>query len=184
MSKKRKGGAGDQLTGGTGDVNPQFMSAHVAQTVANTFVQTSIAIPLDRFKANGGKVGAIEILKVFFFMNEVTPATVANNQYYQAWITTTPFTTAPTNYDPHVVATWTETQQFVTSGGTAISSPDIVDVTDGAGHGVIIAVDTIYFSFFTQSTGGMNGTCSVRIMYRFKNIGLPEYIGIVQSQNQ
>lgn len=62
-------------------------------------------------------------------------------------------------------------------------------MTDGAGHGVLVATDNIYLTLQTalssvigSSVGGIQGFGEAAILYRFKEVGLAEYIGIVQSQ--
>lgn len=66
---------------------------------------------------------------------------------------------------------------------------DIHDLTDGAGHGVLIATDNIWLTAFINgavpdigTTAALNVFCE--ILYRFKKVTLQEYIGIVQSQQQ
>lgn len=67
-------------------------------------------------------------------------------------------------------------------------SPNVHDLTDGAGHGVLIATDNIYLSMTLLSAsidGGSytsNGQARADLLYRFKDVTLTEYIGIVQSQ--
>jgi len=71
-----------------------------------------------------------------------------------------------------------------TAGGTAWTTetePYHDDLTDGAGHGVLVATDQIYCQISSSSTGAAQ-TCAGKIWYRWKNVGLAEYIGIVQSQ--
>ena len=55
------------------------------------------------------------------------------------------------------------------------------DITDGAGHGFLVATDQIYMQVFTN---GATATATVRVkmLYRWKNVSLAEYIGIVQGQ--
>lgn len=55
------------------------------------------------------------------------------------------------------------------------------DLTDGAGHGVLIATDSIYCNLQSVVTGILNDVV-VKIGYRWKEVALVEYIGIVQSQ--
>lgn len=70
-------------------------------------------------------------------------------------------------------------------------SVDVHDLTDGAGHGILVATDNIFVScsisvgsvFVTQADAA-TGAASCNILYRFKEIALAEYIGIVQSQQQ
>jgi len=59
--------------------------------------------------------------------------------------------------------------------------PDLFDYTDGAGHGMLIATDQIFVLLQSANTTQQN-TAECRILYRWKNIGLQEYVGIVQSQ--
>lgn len=55
------------------------------------------------------------------------------------------------------------------------------DLTDGAGHGILIATDQIFVQMKSQATGTAN-SAYIKLCYRWKNVGLSEYIGIVQSQ--
>jgi len=55
------------------------------------------------------------------------------------------------------------------------------DLTDGAGHGILVATDT--FQVAIQSQGYVAAQVyGFKILYRMKTVGLVEYIGIVQSQ--
>ncbi len=57
----------------------------------------------------------------------------------------------------------------------------VVDLTDDTGHGVLVATDNIFIQCFSSSA--LNPiTASARLFYRWKNVSLAEYIGIVQSQ--
>lgn len=181
MSKRSKG---ESLTGGTGDVNPQYINAATpAQTSNNTFVQTQITVPLDRFRQGLNKIGAIEILKCYFYLLANGYPAAANNLQIDMFLTTISNTASPSAADTHVVAFIRVVDQLLTSGTIRNQQPYTVDVTDGAGHGLICAVDSLFFGIQTanwaQNTQGF-----LKILYRYKNVGLTEYIGIVQSQNQ
>lgn len=56
------------------------------------------------------------------------------------------------------------------------------DLTDGAGHGYLVATDSI-FARLSSTLTGLTNTADVRLLYRFKEVPLAEYIGIVQSQS-
>jgi hypothetical protein len=76
-----------------------------------------------------------------------------------------------------------ETQGAWTVAGSYAMTADhvrVFDCTDGAGHGVLVATDTLY----CQLAGGASWATSfnAKILYRLKNVSLAEYIGIVQSQ--
>jgi hypothetical protein len=59
--------------------------------------------------------------------------------------------------------------------------PLVLDVTDGAGHGVLIATDSIYAQVNSANTATTN-TVYFKLLYRFKEVNIIEYVGIVQSQ--
>ena len=59
--------------------------------------------------------------------------------------------------------------------------PYVDDLTDGAGHGYLVATDQIYLQISSSNTGATN-YCNGKLYYRWKNVNLQEYIGIVQSQ--
>lgn len=70
-------------------------------------------------------------------------------------------------------------------------SVEFHDLTDGAGHGILVATDNIYLSVQTSLTAyngssadEIIGFCFADLIYRFKEVKLQEYIGIVQSQQQ
>jgi len=60
----------------------------------------------------------------------------------------------------------------------------VMDLTDGAGHGVLYANPTITLSTTQQSSTTLawaNFNIVVRLLYRYKKVGLTEYIGLVQA---
>ena len=183
MSKKRRGGA-DSLTGGTYDVNPQYMNATVTQSAANTFTQVQMTMPLDRFRLTSSRVGAIEILKVYFYLGITQYTAVTNNQQLTLALTTISHSARTLPNDPTIIAQYDYVQTFTTSGVVMNVWPYVIDLTDGAGHGMICAVDSLYFSVWTANWATSTNNAYVKILYRYKNIGLPEYVGIVQSQQQ
>ena len=52
--------------------------------------------------------------------------------------------------------------------------------SDGAGHGILVATDSLFFR--VKSTNVRSNIADFRVYYRFKEVALAEYIGIVQSQ--
>lgn len=55
------------------------------------------------------------------------------------------------------------------------------NLTDGAGHGYLVATDYIFAQVGSQNTNAAQFV-DIKILYRWKNVGLQEYIGIVQGQ--
>jgi hypothetical protein len=176
------------LTGGTGDVNPQILYFQGTQPLPDGIIVLTIPIP--RVFQGGGSRRAtiIEILKCWFWSDPSFNLNQAGAQTFTAFAQlATKAHTAITVGDPTIFADvrWANSiyQPAVTQALArgARENPQTIDFTDGAGHGLLIATDNIYF--VGDTTGATNNvTFEVRILYRFKQVGLEEYIGIVQSQ--
>jgi hypothetical protein len=166
------------------DKKPQYINDFVIMSGANTFTQKTINLPINPAatvsgKGNAAKVRVMEFLKVFFDMLPDTLAEDASMNMQLAWKTQIALIapTAPQDY----IALVKQDFQLVTSGGIVLVSPIIVDLTDGAGNGILVAVPQIYLGMITAGQGAaING--SVKILYRYVDVDLTEYIGIVQSQ--
>lgn len=167
-----------ELTGGTGDVNPQILSATGSQSAADTFTTVEIPLPIPRPAARKGKSIVMEILGVKYQLGDlVVPA---------GQINITPFlatsSSASTIGDPTTFSWISRDGLFSTAIGFAYSSRKFDDnLSDGAGHGFLVATDSIFLSISSALTGAINRV-NVKIHYRFKEITLEEYIGIVQGQ--
>lgn len=179
------------LTGGTGDVSPQIFTLPVNQlTTVNTYRQIQVPLPVNRFAESSGKVVIIELLKVLFNMPEADAANTAggNSMIAACQISTSSLVAYDPN-DPKVV-TYSETtfRGAFTAAGTFMSirqDPTVIDLTDGAGHGILIATDNIFFAGITAGFAAAppaNPAFGAKLIYRFKRVGLQEYIGIAQSQ--
>lgn len=175
------------LTGGTGDVNPQFFSAQIAQVSNDSTVTNAYHSPVNRLAVKGNKKAVMEVLKIYCnFSPSVTAVTGVNTRRQVLIFGTRDYgTTAVTLAEPTSFgfAEYDWINAF-TAGGSFWDVQDsfsIWDCTDGAGHGILVATDYFYVQFRTAGTGDAN-TAWFKILYRFKNVSLQEYIGIVQSQ--
>lgn len=174
----------DTLTGGTKDVNPQFMHVTLTGTAASGSVDTKeINMPIIRLpRANRTQI--VEILKVFFWL---TPdATAAGNvlvtQIVQ--LLTSDSTAVRTPDDSTVICSSEVYSQDTTIAGNKLFHPImplVHDLTDGAGHGVLVGADKLYLLAYKLNNGVALVT-ECKILYRLKAVPLSEYIGIVQSQ--
>ena len=185
MSKKRPG---ESLTGGTGDVNPQFLHGQVVQTGADATTTTTFAMPIMKVQSGGSHATIIELLKVFVDFPTFPGAAAAQAVMDMSLdFTTISFGTTAINFnEPNLFARAAlEAHNSFTAAGSMYSGPYpgvvAVDVTDGAGHGILIATDNIFAQARSTATGNTN-TIRFKLLYRFKKVGLLEYIGIVQSQ--
>lgn len=174
------------LTGGTGDVNPQWLTAQVEQTVVNTLVQIRVQLPIQRLP-NKSSAQVIEILQVWlehapFFLNNTSTQRISEILVStKAAVDSADFTVNA----PQTIANSALSQNtsFTTSGQGAYvhNLVDRIDTTDGAGHGILVATDAITLAM-QRTNDNVPSSAGLRIIYRFKNVPVQEYIGIVQSQ--
>lgn len=183
---KRKGNGKDQLTGGSEDVNPQYMTFSISMSAANTYTEQAIATPVPRNKVSGNNVTVMEILKVFFDLSEADANPAAGGSVITESVQLT--TRSQANFNSATAAVFAFCQKQIRGAFTAAGSygmqyydPYVWDCTDGAGHGVIVATDNIYIGMTSAGFVAL-ATCNVKLLYRMKDVTLPEYIGIVQSQ--
>ncbi len=182
MSKKR---AGESLTGGTGDVNPQQFIMRVVQSAPDTYTQQLFPLPIQRLNSKG-KAMVMEVLRIFFFATGVPVAIAAQViGTIRVHVTTSAFATEPGPDNPRLVMRYEkEFQNAFTAAGSFVYDsfePFMIDMTDGAGHGFLIGTDNLFLAVSSASTSVAN-VATARILYRWKDVGLSEYIGIVQSQ--
>jgi len=186
MSKRRR--TNGSLTGGTGDVNPQFFNIVMVQTAANVLNEAAFNTPIVRLPGPSGKVTIMELLKVYWMAVGWSPALVAQlNQSQYISLASVPMGVISIAHlaEPNVVTQMNiHTINSFTAGGSMISFQNhllSVDLTDGAGHGVLFAGDRIYMQISSANMVGAK-EFAVKILYRFKTVSLAEYVGIVQSQ--
>lgn len=83
--------------------------------------------------------------------------------------------------DPTVIA-YLQRNIPISSNGPVIE-PNFFPLNDGAGHGLLVATDNIYLSYVVQGVLPSSPLAFIaRMLYRFKEVGISEYVGIVQSQ--
>jgi len=181
-----------QLTGGTGDVNPQFLSASVLQTGTDSTNVFPLTTPIVRVgQDRSGTATIMEFLKVFFTLPEVKvdqggAVSVSAAEISILTASPSPTTTVVPAGSSKVLcnARYTNKHAF-TAAGTGLlgqtSMPHVIDLTDGAGHGVLVGTDVVFIQVATEGQTSAK-PFEVKILYRFKTVALAEYIGIVQSQ--
>lgn len=171
----------DQLTGGSNDVNPQYIHNSVSQTLADTNSTQQITLPIDRLGFGGNRIGVVEVLAVFFdWRNPLSAATAVN---LTAALTTKSFAATKVLFnEPTCFAYMHLFSTLTTTGGTLVDMPMRYDCTDDSGHGIVVATDAIFLNISSLATGQAN-IVDVKIEYRYKNVTTVEYIGVVQSQS-
>lgn len=180
----------DTLTGGTGDVNPQIQTLNctpAANAWGQCFFNTTV-----NGTVNGGSSSCnqmtrvLEVLKVQFDLPVDNVATLGIKSAV-AQLSTRSFA-GYSNADPHVFCfAQFDANIFQTAPPEAFAHvsqrPIVLDLTDGDGHGILVATPTIYFGVQNFGySGAYTPTYVAKIFYRFKNVNLIEYVGMVQSQ--
>lgn len=179
---KRKG---DQLTGGSGDVNPQILTIQAIQPAADITIVKQQPLPIPRFPTSPGKNLVVELLGVdyYHYANNIN-AGGANQNLITITTAPTVFPSLPAAIlDPRNIDAWFRilVAPAVITDTYNVETENYQDLTDSAGHGILVASDNIYVGVYSNATFGTNGYI-VKLFYRWKEVTLTEYIGIVQSQ--
>ena len=187
MAKRLRGGS---ATGGTGDLKPQILTIDIALNAIDDITVGSVTLPAIRFGPTQTKATITEILKVWFYnnMQDQADTTTFNGSVLATTnlgrITGTTATTATYAADvanTRAVASAAWAQVLSTNGGFVQAFPQVVDLTDQNGNGVLVAVDELFL--VGSNVGGTTaGRFTAKILYRLVNVGVTEYVGILQSQ--
>lgn len=180
----------EHLTGGTGDVNPQFYTGVINKDAGDDLKTSAFISPGSKSIFGIGKAGAtvMELLKIYVIHPdfEVDTAAIKHQARRLVFCTSDPGVESLELGAPSVIAQFGD---VLRSAFTATQSSHlycdnvhIQDFTDNFGHGVLVATDYIYVSAVTSAMENATKH-QFKILYRFKNVGLTEYIGIVQSQS-
>ena len=188
MAKRRR--MGDSLTGGSGDVNPQTMQFVLNPALTGGVQEWDIVTPYSRLPRSGNKVTIMEILKIRYEMPDCIPAPggATFTGYLHLWVATRSVIShagsigQPGSIDNYRLAV--DVPTAVLFGGPVLQEKTVThDLTDGAGHGILVATDSIILGGGGHASLWIAGTgAAISILYRFKHVTLEEYIGIVQSQ--
>lgn len=130
----------------------------------------------------------MELLKVFYALDEPTTIAAAaeTTKLVRTILTTKNWGTTSVGFDDGSVVseyTYQVIGAFTAAGTYArnTAQPFVQDLTDGAGHGVLIATDSINIQMNSSGTS-LTNVCRIKLLYRWKDVAIEEYVGIVQSQ--
>ena len=169
------------MAGRRKDIFPQFMSFSVAQAADNVYRDDRIQLPVAR-TPGAAKITVIEVLSVSVDF-EAPQALAADGQNFQAFLSfRSNGAVKPQFSDPNLWFQYRTEFQVVTSGGVTVQLPWTFRYDTGGGRGFLIATDSIFAG--TQNlTGAATTRAHFKVLYRFVQVGLQEYIGIVQQQS-
>ncbi len=187
---KRRRTSGGSVTGGTGDIKPQILTVSTSATAgADDYAVSQVNLPVPRFGTMKTKATVFEVLRIDYYigMIDATDTQIVSAAYMstQALRTQNDTCTAATLnadvLDPVVFGFVMWANAITTSGGIVKKFPVSYDFTDQNGNGIIIATDRLFFHVGSVANTNVS-TQTAKILYRLVNIGITEYVGIVQSQ--
>jgi hypothetical protein len=163
------------------------MIIQCTQSAADVATVVTQALPISRVPQKGGKATVMEILAIDWTRDTVlvgaeslTYCTLSTANNVQA--ITAADTSAP-SLNPTIVDSYMErSAEFTAVGIEYRIYPVKHQMNDGAGHGILVATDNLYLTVQSDNSGEVQ-KFTAKIFYRFKNVTLTEYIGIVQSQS-
>ncbi len=189
MPAKRARTSGGSVTGGTGDIKPQFVTS-TTPIPAGAADYSIVEIIVPRIVLNQpGDATVMEILRVDYYLGTRNMADVATTEW--GFLTTvasratdetsTLATLSADLNNPSNFAFAAYATGFSTNGGFSRTYPISIDMNDGNGNGYLIGTNRIFFI-----TGNVDGAAAsegtVKIMYRMSNVTIVEYVGMVADQ--
>jgi len=190
MKRGRKSSGGSD-TGGTGDIKPQFMTmAGAVAGAVDDYRVDVFQIPVVRPRGKNESATIMEMLSLDWYLSVenigdaafTEAAFLTQNTARTSGDTATVGSFAADVGDPRTLGMVILNQTLTTSGSMSQVYPIHVDLTDSNGNGILWGNDTI-----TMVSGAVaNATAGAticKLKYRWVNVGLVEFLGIVQSQS-
>lgn len=184
----------DSLTGGTGDVSPQtYVIKGNFSALGGGIRGSSIGspLPIPRYSAGIDKAIVMEILSTEFqVVDPPNVITTASGDFYKVALSLTTNPNVPGSMEELVgdgrsisILRRTAINNGIVADNMQFDLEEYDDLTDQAGHGILVATDNIYLATYSTVLGyNWVSDFYCKILYRMKEVKLAEYIGIVQSQ--
>jgi len=184
MAKRRRNNNNGRI-----DVFPNFLTGAVLQTGNDVFTTVLVNTPIPRIQTtrSGQRATVMELLWTEMLFPQT--ALNADGAAIAAVFTigTTPTTVLPFN-NPRVFVEQRLDIDLATAGASGIGitmlvQPYIYNMQSTDGHGFLLAAESFHVSLFSAATNAIN-KLEWRMYYRFIDIPLSEFIGLVQSTQQ
>lgn len=181
--------SGGSLTGGTGDVKPQWLTVIVtAPGGASDYSVVEFTVPrIIMAAANTAQI--MEILRVDWYMgisnlgdnDVIILGYLSTRPIRQTGDATTLLALSADLQNSTVMAAALSSEVETTTGALHREMPQSVSMNDGNGNGTLVATSSM-FATVGQFSDAAPSAATVKILYRMVNVGITEYVGIVQSQ--
>jgi hypothetical protein len=167
----------------TTDAFPNYLSGQITQTGTNVFTSLSVALPLPRFRTAGRRATIIELLWVEASAIPVTVNLDGNATVISFGMN---LAGAPAEFirvsDPLCIFSWELEGHFSGAAGAAIAQSQFKkNLQSAEGFGYLVAADSVHV-YVNSNNQAVANTWDFRIYYRFVDVPVEEFIGIVQSQ--
>lgn len=166
------------------DKHPQYLHFTASQSASDTTTTTTIALPREAF-AHPSQPTILEILGVWFDLDGNVPEGTVDT-IVRCYIGTRNLgTTAANPADTSLIA-W-DTFRYANITGAPTASFYLTNYPKHFhccpdGIGMLVATDNLYIQVTNTGTTTLTWSFRGKILYRFVKVGLPEYVGILQSQ--
>lgn len=170
------------------DLYPNFLSWSLATSAADTVTTSTIFTPIPRLQQRGNKAIVMELLELLV-VAWATPRTVfaSFDAQFDAWYYALGTGKAPTSMpalsEGAVFSMGGRGANFVTSGLAIQEFPYRYSLVNNDGRGYLLGTDA-FFCLVDTAGLGVVVTFDFKLMYRFVEVDLAEYVGLVQSQTQ
>lgn len=166
----------------TKDKFPNFLTGKLTLSAANVFTTTQIFTPIPRLKTSGNKATVMELLWMDLLVSNTDMIATNDDIVFQMGFGSTPTAFLDFN-DTRVFAQWFQELTLTTSGAVWNAFPVRFDFQSKDGYGYLLASDS--FNVSADSTGQAAAVIfNWRLHYRFVDIPLSEFVGLVQSTQQ
>lgn len=182
MAKRRRNNTNN---GKRIDVFPNFMTGTITQPGIDNFTTVLVNTPIPRIQTtrSGQRATVMELLYCEMMFPTIDMKAAPDVLYtMQMVIGTTPVAMIPFN-NPRVFVQKRVDTHIITSGGGFTVQPYRYDMETRDGHGYLLAAESFHVSFWSVLSGIIN-IMEWRLYYRFIDIPLSEFIGLVQSTQQ
>lgn len=172
-----------------GDIFPNFLTGIVTQTGVDAFTTILVNTPIPRIQTSRGgtKATVMELLWIEALFSNIKMEAENTTLLVIFTIGTTPNAVLSFN-NPRVFAEVRLDSHVLKEGATGIGTmstrqPFVYNMQSMDGHGYLLAAESFHVSVFSNATVLAN-VCEWRMYYRFIDIPLSEFIGLVQSTQQ
>jgi hypothetical protein len=174
---------------GRKDKYAQYFDVALTQPSTDGAIQAAVNLPVPRIPT-AGKATIIEIVSIEYGLTDSKMSATGSGQVLilvslddRTADASTGTLITQSIYNGHTIDYWILRQHQTTAGGIyATEHPTTHSMETNDGYGFLVATDKLYISMDT--TGGTAAMAAVvTVFYRYVEVSVNEYVGIIQSQS-